>query len=206
MSTGSRWDREEYELCDVLGMPRVVRIEGVSYEILPITVEELPEFRRNMATVQAASVTPDDLEAKRLGDNASCRVIELVTRQSFDVFESLPVSVRDALLDAGYRANWVLFGNGRLHGEVSQKGRSTGSDEIDVALAVLVEAGHGLDAIKGYTLSQVAVLSRAHAQLAAERQISAMVAARSGQVKSEDFKRMVSDLQRTAVARGSARS
>lgn len=199
MSTGSRSDREGYELWELLGLPMVLTIEGVRYEILPITLEEFPYFCQNMKDFQNALDAPDDVELKIVGLEAELKVIEQITRQSVDVFISLDEGVQKALVEAGKRANKVLFDNSsdpkwQTPG-TPRRPRIEKDEALDVMLASLVEAGHRLEQIKRYTLTQVAAFSHAHGKLASERQIRAMVASRAAHLKSEDFRRLVSDLQ-----------
>lgn len=187
------------ELAEILGLPCTVEIGGREVSIQPVTLRELETFNRHQAAIQAAREA-DDEATREAGRLAEAAAVELVTRHSFAELIAMPDEERAALLDAAATANAVLYfeGDGWADDEGARRQRGGGND-WSAAIATLVEAGHALADIGDYTLGQVKAFCRAHARLAAERQIGALVASRAGQIEGKDFRKIVAELQRSVA-------
>lgn len=181
------------ELYEIFGGLHEVLIDGEAVFIKPLTLGNLPAF----LAAYSRSDIPDNAEEADVVPGASIRAIEILTGRDSEWLQSLSEQSMERVMRTVVDANPTLFGAeepGRLmhipRGRIEENSRA-----LQLSIAQLVEAGHSLSCIQGYTLKQVDVLCRAHARLAAERQINAMVAARAGQAVDRDFKEVVGSLK-----------
>lgn len=186
------------ELAEILGLPYTVKIGEREVSIQPVTLRELETFNRHQEAIRAARQT-DDEATRAAGRLAEEAVVELVTRHSFADLVALPDEERAALLDAAAMANAVLYEGRGSEGHAQDGGEQGGSGDWSAAISTLLENGHKLTDIGDYTLGQVKAFCRAHARLAAERQIGALVASRAGQIEGKDFRKIVAELQRSVA-------
>lgn len=185
-------ERDPYqELADILGLPYDVSLAGGPKSIKPLVLRDVPVFMRWHArsNFSGSDLSPEEVEANGW-------VIRLLVGRSAEWLNSLSDADLAAVLDAAILANATLFKqrDDDKPGLAAVLGAAEQQKALRVAVAQLVEAGHRLHDIAGYTLRQIDLLSRAHARLAAERQISALVAARAGAGSAKVFKDIVGQL------------
>lgn len=99
----------------------------------------------------------------------------------------------DRLCSAMWHANRVLFDDGAA----GRRGPRGAGRRVSWATAVaqLVEAGHRLADVRGYTLAQVEQLAAAHARLAADRRLDDIAIARAAQADQKSYRRIVAQLE-----------
>lgn len=184
-------------LCELFGAAFEVRLSRETLLIKPLVMRDLPAFLRWYE--QCDFSAERDLVAGAA--EANIRVLEMLSGRPFDWINQLGEEDLCHLVQAVISINKALFAKSEApRGASLQQVQSDGGKALQLAVAQLVEAGHLLQDIQGYTLDQVDILCRAHARLAADRQINALVASRGGQVDGESFKRIVAELNKSVAA------
>lgn len=181
------------DLAALFGATYEVQLSSETIHIKPLVLRDLPLF---MQWYSRADFSGGEIGAEAVEANA--RVLEMLTGFDMGWLNGLPDEDLRKVLEYSTAANPTLFKKGG--GEEGAASMSLGVKEQQKALCVsvaqLVEAGHLLGDIQGYTLQQLEILSRAHARLAAERQISLLVAARGGHVEAKSFQQIIGQLKR----------
>lgn len=104
----------------------------------------------------------------------------------------------EALFAAMRRANAVLFEpQPARHGPRGNRGHSWAT-----AAAWLVECGHSLHQVRGYTLGQIEQLTAAHARLAADRRIDELSIARAAQAPQKGYRAALKSLEKARAQLG----
>lgn len=187
-------DGPYHQLAALFGARHQVCLSVGTIEIEPMTLRRFPTFMQWYARA--------DFSGEEIGpeaEEANARVFEMLTGCSHDWLSALPEDDLKQVVMHVFEANPTLFKkNGAEGGPASIGGIDVREQEkaLCVAVAQLIEAGHRLRDIEGYTLHQFEILSRAHARLAAERQINSLVAARGGQVEVKSFQQIIGQLQK----------
>ncbi|WP_157659258.1 hypothetical protein, partial [Thauera butanivorans] len=182
------------EILALFGAGVDVQLTHEMIRIKPLTMRDLPVF------MQWYSRSDFSGEGEVLPDvaHANARVIEMLTGRSLGWLDALAEDEFRGVVKAAIEANPTLFE--RVQSAVPRDLRGADiaaqGNAIQLSIARLVEAGHSLQDIQGYTLQQVDILCRAHARLAEERQINALVASRGGQVDAASFRRLIDQLKR----------
>lgn len=186
------------DLYAIFGAEVQVEVASELVSIKPLTLGQLPAFLSCYQASQFADTSEGDPGFPPSG--GEIRALEMLTGRAFGWLNSLADEDLQRLVEAAVMANPTLFEKGEPQGLAAGGGQ--GLDQrgkaLQLAIAQLVEAGHPLSAIRDYSLQQVDVLCRAHACLAAERQISAVVAARGGQATADGFRKLIGELQKRA--------
>ena len=172
------------ELEELLGAPYRVTLSGGEVCVTPMRFGDLPELLRCLDAWQREPATAD-------GD---LHLLELTTGLEADFLKTLNDADLEALLAASKAVNPTLY---REEAGAVLTRRPSAPGGIETAVALLIEAGHTLAAVEGYTLAQIDRLSLAHARLAAERRIDELMIARAAQADSKGFKHAVASLQRS---------
>lgn len=184
-------------LCELFGAAFEVRLSRETVLIKPLVMRDLPAFLRWYEKCDFSAER--DLVADAA--EANIRVLEMLSGRPFEWFDELGEEDARLLVQAVLALNKALFEKSDApRGASLQQAQSDGGKALQLAVAQLVEAGHRLEDIQGYTLDQVDILCRAHARLAADRQVNALVASRGGQVDAESFKRIVAELNKSVAA------
>lgn len=184
-------------LCDLFGAAFEVRLSRETVLVKPLVMRDLPAFLRWYEKCDFSAER--DLVSGEA--EANIRVLEMLSGQPFEWINSLEQDDLCTLVKAVVALNKALFEKSdATRGASLQQVQSDGGKALQLAVAQLVEAGHRLQDVQGYTLDQVDILCRAHARLAADRQINALVASRGGQVDAESFKKIVAELNKSVAA------
>ncbi|PLX73058.1 MAG: hypothetical protein C0607_14900 [Azoarcus sp.] len=189
------------DLLAIFGACSSVEVEGRQVLIKPLRIGELPGFLQWYDLWRGKGDGPEARD--RVRAEAEVRVVEILTGEDRGWLYSLSDADLDRVVGTAFAANPTLFASnekaevvpGQMWTEPPRK-RKEGS--LLVSIALLVEAGHSLSDIKDYTLQQVDILSRCHSKIAADRQINAMAAARSGQIDGKKFGEIVKDIETVA--------
>lgn len=177
------------ELEELLGAPYRVTLSGGEVAVTPLKFGDLPELLRCLDAWHSEPPTAD-------GD---LHLLELTTGLQAGFLKTLTDADLEALLEASKAVNPTLYREGT---GAALARRPSAPGGIETAVALLIESGHTLKAVEGYTLAQIDRLSLAHARLAAERRIDELMITRAAQADSKGFKHAVASLQRSLAKMG----
>lgn len=192
------------ELDDVLGAPVCVHAGGERLAVRGVWMCELPAFLRLHANqpdeaLQARAAL--DVDAARAMDGHAMEMLALLAGlcgRSHEWLAALDDADLERVFAAIKQANRVLF-DGATEPAHSGRDREAAASWAR-AVALLVECGHALDAVRRYTVGQVERLLAAHAALAADRRLDELCLARAAQADAEGFRRAVAEIKRSRVA------
>lgn len=199
------------ELDDVLGAPVWVHAGGERVAVRGVWICELPDFLRLHATQPDEVLLARaafDADAARALDGHAMQMLALLAGLCDRTPEWL-AALDDADLEKVFaamkQANRVLFEGAAAPSHVGRDREVAASWARAVAL--LVECGHALDAVRRYTVGQVERLLAAHAALAADRRLDELCLARAAQADAEGFRRAVAEIKKSrgALNAGAAR-
>ncbi len=166
----------------LFGEPYPVHLNGVLEWIAPITIDRLLAMRRVRAMLAAEAPRSDDTAVRQVAD---IQLLALASGLAAAKIEALSDDNLARLREEIERINAPVFG----HGTAPNGDPSEDADPADslTAIAMLVESGHSLAAVRGYTLAQVRLFAQCHARLAAERSINELCIARASQADSKVY-------------------
>lgn len=185
------------ELDALFAAPVRVAVAGKQVEVRGVRLSELGGLLRLYAD------KPDDalsLDAPAVQSWLG-RIVAMLSRLSGEPeswLRELPDDDLELLFRAMWEANRVLFDDA-IDGisRAARRGPRTARDQISwaTAAAALVEAGHGHDAVAGYTLTQIEQYIAAHARLAADRRIDALSIARAARADGKSYRNVLRALE-----------
>lgn len=188
----------DQSLKELLGLPWPCHLSTGTVMLNPITLAGLPDL---IELLSLSSAMPEDDES--IEDRLEVALALVALMSGLDPADIAALSDSDfAFLEAACRAaNPSIFGDASLP-RARAKGAAgrQGLRSIETSVALLVERGHRLEDIKGYTLAQIERLSLAHARLAAEQRINDLVIARAAAASEKGYKATSQSLQQ-ALAR-----
>ncbi len=188
------------ELDALFAAPVLATVGGQCVHVRGVAMGELAQFLRLYERSQAGA-EPDSAEEEA---DAAAWLAEMQAMAAalsgwpLEWVEALDDEGLAQMFDAMGRANRVLFDTGRPRSGP----RSATAHTWATAGAHLVECGHALEALRGYTVGQVEQLMMAHARLAAERRIDELTIARAAQADTKGFKNAVAALEKARTAMG----
>ncbi len=189
------------EIDSLFAAPVPVTVGGEALLVRGVVLEELPRFLRLYAHQQHGEADP----AAAL-DNAALaawaadfvQLTALLCGRPAEWVLELGEDDTACLLDAMKRANRILFDTPTTrHGPRNARGASWAN-----AVAMLVEAGHALEAVRRYTLAQIEMLCAAHARLAADRRLDDLSIARASQADHKGYRRALAALEKARTTLG----
>lgn len=170
------------DIAAVLGLPVFVTVAGEPVRVSGVLFAELPQLIDEAAGVEAAG-----------GESTLfMRVLNRSVQRSADWWAGLAEADFEALMEAFHRVNAPLF-DGAPRTISTEK--TEPSSWIDV-VARLVQAGHSIAAIKGYTLLQMDALSKAYDRIEADRAVDALSIGRAAQADDKSYKKVLADMRR----------
>lgn len=172
------------ELEELLGTPHQVELSVGAVTVTPLKFGDLPELLACL-----------DAQQEESGGAAFSRLLELSTGLQADFIASLGEEDLIALMAASKAANPSIYREAPASARMPSGARAKGG--ILDSVALLIESGHTLEDIKGYTLSQIECLGLAHARLEAERRINDLCLARAAQADGKGFKNTVARLEQS---------
>ena len=200
------------ELDDILAAPVWVQAGGERVAVRGVWMCELPAFLRLHGTQPDAETQARalfDAEAAAAVEAHAGALLEMLAglcERTPQWLAGLHEAELQAVFEAMKAASRVLFeGAPRAAGAADPREPAASWAH---AVALLVECGHALAAIRHYTVGQVERLLAAHAALAADRRMDDLCLARAAQADAEGFKRAVAEIKRSrqATARRPAHS
>lgn len=181
---------------EMFGAPHVAQLTIGPVSIAPVTLGELPALLALLSHQERQdSGSPEEQEA-------CARVMEFVSRQSRAFIATLSPEDQVTLLDVAYQANPTLFRKPSPGGRTRRGSSSSAANGLQESIALLLECGHSLAAIAGYTLAQIERLTLLHSRLAAERNINSLVVARAAQAETNGYKNFAAALKRARTMLG----
>lgn len=178
------------ELDALFAAPVCPTVRGERLQVRGVRLDELPAFLRLHAARPAAS----GAEAVPAWDGEMLELFARLCGRPLEWFASITEDEAETVFAAVQEANRTLFDGGAPRtGARSPAGKPL---SWSAAVAQLVECGHTLDAVRGYTLGQVERLLQAHARLHTEQRIDELSIARAAQADRKGFKAAMDALER----------
>lgn len=169
------------DVAAVLGLPAMVMVAGEAVRVSGVLFADLPQLAEEAA---AAGATGGE-------DTLFLSVLNRSVKRSPDWWAGLAEAEFDAVMEAFYRVNSPLFETA----QPAAAGRAETASWVDV-VARLVQAGHSIAAIKGYTLLQMDVLSKALDRVDADQALDALSIARTAQADDKSYRKVLADMRR----------
>lgn len=188
------------ELDALFAAPVLATVGGQCVRVRGVAMGELAQFLRLYERSHAGA---EQDGAEQLAETAGWlaemqAMAATLSGWPLEWIEALDDEGLAQMFDAMGRANRVLFDSGRPRSGPRNEKTYTWA----TAVAQLVECGHALEAVRGYSVGQVEQLMMAHARLAAERRIDELTIARAAQADTKGFKNAVSALEKARTALG----
>ncbi len=185
------------ELDLLFATPEHLTIGGRAVVVRGVTMAELPAFLRLYARMPADGADPESAEFV-VWTADLCELLAQLSEQDIGWVNGLSEDAIGELFGAMRRANRILFESAPLR----RGPRSRRKLSWATAVAGLVESGHSLDAIRGYTLAQVEQLTAAHARISADRAIDALSIARAAQADNKGYRRALQSIEKARTELG----
>lgn len=183
------------ELDLLFAAPVRVTVGGESVAVRGVVLDELAGFLR------LYDDQPDEASTEAEIDAWNTRMLAMLARLCDRPVQWLDTLAEDqlgTLFAAMRRANAVLFGPQPARG-----GPRTGrGNSWATVVAQLIECGHTLHTVRGYTLAQIEVLSAAHARIAVDRSLDALGIARAAQATTKGYRQAMADLKQSRARLG----
>lgn len=181
------------ELDAIFAAPVQVTVRGERVMARGVRLDELPAFLRLYARQQVAGALEETA-----GWEEMLALFAKLCDRPVEWLVALEEGELGRIFAAVEAANSGLIGAGGLRAGL----QAGGGKPLPwaVAVAQLVERGHALEAVRGYTLGQVERLLQAHARLSADTRLDELTLARAAQADRKGFKGAVEALEHARKA------